>query len=181
MRVEKTRKQHLLHSRRHRHRYRPFSGFSDEDQAEEESAGKEVERNEQREGNDFDIHSGKSSGDVIFKSAKRNKIQKFAKSLRQSVTRQRTFMSNMFRNVTGRLHLPSKRDIIEGCDPPVPVRRERVADLGQQQSGSGEEVESELERRLRENIEKEKRKREQGDDVAAKGPRKIFKNVSYGE
>ena len=183
LRAEKMRKQHLMHSRRHRHRYRPFSGLSDEDQAEEDSAGKEIERDEERDGNDIDIHGSKSSsGDIILKKgAKRNKIQKFAKSLRQSVTRQRAFMTNMFRNVTGRLHLPSKHDIIEGCDPPVPVRREKESDLRQQERGSGEEVESELERRLREDIEKERRKREQGDDVVSKGPLKIFKNVSHAE
>jgi hypothetical protein len=111
------------------------------------------------------------SGDVILarNGRRKNKLQEFGASCMQSIQQKRSRVGDLFKNFTQSLNLPSKDEIIDGCEGPVkkhssPKRRDM-----------DEEDENELEKKLREAVRREEKEGQGERDV--KGPIGLFKNV----
>ena len=127
---------------------------------------------------------GDPSDDVIVARSGRgkNKVQQFGGAFMRSIRQKRASVGGFFRDFARGLNLPSKDEIIDGCEGPVKRH------LGPVERDMDEEGESELEKRLREAVRREERDREregqgQGEggntgDRDAKGPIGLFRNVS---
>ena len=112
-----------------------------------------------------------SSGDVILarNGRRKNKLQEFGASCMQSIQQKRTRVGDLFKNFTQSLNLPSKDEIIDGCEGPVKKHS------GPKRRDMDEEDENELEKKLREAVRREEKEGQGERDV--KGPIGLFKNV----
>jgi hypothetical protein len=116
-----------------------------------------------------------SSGDVILARSgrRKNKLQQFGASCMRSMQQKRARVGDLFKNFTQSLNLPSKDEIIAGCEGPV----KKGGHLGPMRKDMDEEDESELEKKLREAVRREEGERQGQGERDVKGPISLFRNV----
>lgn len=117
---------------------------------------------------------------VAHRSKKRNRMQELGALCGRAISKKKSMVADAFQSFTKKLNLPSKDEIRDGCDLPV------AHSLDSFKRDRGSDGESELEKKLREAVEREKResKVEGKDEVQAtssKGPFRLFKNVSNAD
>ena len=111
------------------------------------------------------------------RSKKMNRMQELGALCKQAIVKKKSMVANAFQCFTKKLNLPSKDEIRDGCDVPA------AHSLDSFKRDKGSDGESELEKKLREAVEREKRERkvevkEEAQIASSKGPLKLFKNVS---
>lgn len=98
----------------------------------------------------------------------------------RAISKKKSMVASAFQSFTKKLNLPSKDEIRDGCDLPV------AHSLDSFKRDRGSDGESELEKKLREAVEREKREskvegKEEVQATSSKGPFRLFKNVSNAD
>ena len=134
------------------------------------------------DGDDWsDMNSGSnassfSSGDALLARSrkKKNKIQMFGSSIGDSISEKKKCVAQFFKNMTTILNFPSKDEILlDGFEAPLSSRQHY-------RRNRTEEGESELEKKLREAIQKERevaKREEQEEHEVGKGGISLFKKA----
>lgn len=117
---------------------------------------------------------------VAHKSKKRNRMQELGALCGRAISKKKSMVASAFQSFTKKLNLPSKDEIRDGCDLPV------ARSLDSFKRDRGSDGESELEKKLREAVEREKREskvegKEEVQATSSKGPFRLFKNVSNAD
>lgn len=125
----------------------------------------------------YDINLSNQGAPLAHRNKKRNRMQELGALCQQAISKKKSMVANAFQNFTRKLNLPSRDEIRDGCDVPV------AHSLDSFKRDRGTDGESELEKKLREAVEREKRERkvegkEEAQATSSKGPFRLFKNVS---
>ena len=117
---------------------------------------------------------------MAHKSKKRNRMQELGALCGRAISKKKSMVASAFQSFTKKLNLPSKDEIRDGCDLPV------AHSLDSFKRDRGSDGESELEKKLREAVEREKREskvegKEEVQATSSKGPFRLFKNVSNAD
>ena len=125
----------------------------------------------------YGINPPNQGAALAHKGKRRNRLQELGALCKQAINKKKSMVANAFQSFTKKLNLPSKDEIRDGCDLPV------AQSLDSFKRDRGSDGESELEKKLREAVEREKRERkvedkEEAQTTSSRGPFGLFKNVS---